>query len=351
MSQPITILIGPDSVDPDRPKFQGSQAMFKLAEKDGPRKTVFSMIPNKEYYKNKKLNNELKGQFSHVPGGKYKGSWLNNKKDGFGTQTYTSGAVYSGEWSKGKRHGKGTYYTKTPKGLSQTYAGDWLGGQRSGIGVSTTAKGRYEGGFEADVRSGHGKMTYADGSVYEGEWKGGGREGMGVLSLPNDDKYVGMFRDDMKDGPGRFEYASTGKVYAGEWRDDSPVCGEFMPNPKGAGDGRETFNLPELSLVDPQKVLGRAVAEARQEKAETMRPGTAKFGEADMAEIRAGFEAAAGSEDTVLVKDLEAAISSLGINLASGVLDTVLEKIGAEEDDDISYPEFVDIVVVCASGI
>ena len=70
MSQPITILIGPDSVDPDRPKFQGSQAMFKLAEKDGPRKTVFSMIPNKEYYKNKKLNNELEGQFSHVPGGK-----------------------------------------------------------------------------------------------------------------------------------------------------------------------------------------------------------------------------------------------------------------------------------------
>ena len=337
-------------MDPDRPKFQGSQAKFKLAEKEGPRKTVFSMVPNKEYYKNKRLNNDMAGQFSHVPGGKYKGSWENNKKHGFGTQTYTSGSVYSGEWSGGLRHGKGTYYTKTPKGLSQTYAGDWVSGQRSGIGVSTKAEGRYEGGWESDDRSGHGKMTYDDGSTYEGEWKEGGREGMGVLSLPNGDKYVGMFRSNLKDGPGRFEYASTGKVYAGEWRDGNPVCGEFTSNPKGAG-GRETFNLPDLSLVDPQKVLGRAVAEARQEKAEKLRPGTAKFGEDDMDEIRAAFEAASGSDDTILVSSLSAAISSLGINLESGVLNAVLEKIGAEKDDDISYPEFVDIVVVCASGM
>ena len=31
MSDPITILIGPDSIDPDRPKFQGSKAKVRVS--------------------------------------------------------------------------------------------------------------------------------------------------------------------------------------------------------------------------------------------------------------------------------------------------------------------------------
>ena len=35
---------------------------------------------------------------------------MQNKKEGFGTQTYTNGSVYEGEWVADVRHGKGTYY-------------------------------------------------------------------------------------------------------------------------------------------------------------------------------------------------------------------------------------------------
>ncbi|GMH88686.1 hypothetical protein TrVE_jg13525 [Triparma verrucosa] len=349
MSDPITILIGPDSIDPDRPKFQGSKAKFALAEKEGSRKTVFTMVPNKEYYKNLKLNNSNANTFSHKPGGKYKGRWSKNKKEGFGTQTYTNGSVYEGEWVSDVRHGKGTYYVMSKsKKLVKQYAGDWVNDKREGLGVWTGDKGRYEGEWLGGKMEGKGKMEYTNGEVYEGEWKSGGRDGMGVLGLENGDKYIGMFKNDKKDGPGRFEYYSTGKVYEGEWMDGTPKCGEFK---NMVGVGQETFNLPSLTLTDANAVLGEAVAGVRQNKAETARPGTAKFSSDDMSQIRLAFSNFSGEEDLIKVVNLAEVIGSLGIQLQEGVLEGLLEKIGAEMDDDISYPEFVDIVVVVASGV
>ena len=171
---------------------------------------------------------------------------------------------------------------------------------------------------------------------------------MGVLGLENGDKYIGMFKNDKKDGPGRFEYYSTGKVYEGEWMDGTPKCGEFK---NMVGVGQETFNLPSLTLTDANAVLGEAVAGVRQNKAETARPGTAKFSSDDMSQIRLAFSNFSGEEDLIKVVNLAEVIGSLGIQLQEGVLEELLEKIGAEMDDDISYPEFVDIVVVVASGV
>ena len=96
----------------------GSKARFAMASKSGPRQTVFTMVPNKQYFTNKKLHNPNDGMFSHVPGGKYKGDWKNNMKDGFGTQTYTDGSIYEGEFSRDEREGKGTFYMKIGKKVS-----------------------------------------------------------------------------------------------------------------------------------------------------------------------------------------------------------------------------------------
>ena len=39
----------------------------------------------------------------------YVGSFVNDKKDGYGVCTWPDGRVYKGNWSKGKPSGKGEY--------------------------------------------------------------------------------------------------------------------------------------------------------------------------------------------------------------------------------------------------
>jgi hypothetical protein len=152
------------------------------------------MVPNQQYFTDKKLNNPTTA-FSHVPGGKYKGDWYDNKKEGFGTLTYSNGDVYEGEFRADKREGKGTFYKKHKKGgkLKKQYAGDWVADKREGRGVCLSVRGRYEGSWANNKQNGAGKMVYEDGEVYEGEWENGVRSGMGVLLLASGDKYEGMY--------------------------------------------------------------------------------------------------------------------------------------------------------------
>jgi hypothetical protein len=358
MSQPITIRIGPDSNPTGLPSFKGSKARFALAEKNGSLQTVFQMIPNKTYFLNKKLNNPNDGKlFSHVPGGKYKGEWLHNKKEGFGTQTYSKGHVYEGEWQDGKRDGKGTYYFLFNGKLKKMYAGDWISDRKEGMGVyiDPTKGDRYEGSWINNLKDGRGKMVYHTGEVYEGEWREGVRCGSGVLTLRNGDRYEGHFAKDLKEGPGRFYYFSTRKVYEGEWVDGTPKCGEFAALTEGAFD-QGGFNLPGLTLSDASGVLSSAEADIRQERAANGGGGEGvgiqRFSEQDMNQIRLAFNAFSNNQDgTVAIGDLGELIQSLGIEVGEGALEELLEELGAEEGDDINYAEFVDIVVVVSGGV
>lgn len=48
------------------------------------------------------------GNMSYEKGNEeYKGSWVEDKMEGYGTYRYTSGAKYTGEWKANKHHGKG----------------------------------------------------------------------------------------------------------------------------------------------------------------------------------------------------------------------------------------------------
>jgi S1-C subfamily serine protease len=49
------------------------------------------------------------GTFTDVNGGKYVGSWQNNKFDGYGIYSYSNGDRYAGLFRKGSRHGEGKY--------------------------------------------------------------------------------------------------------------------------------------------------------------------------------------------------------------------------------------------------
>ncbi len=70
----------------------------------------------------------------------------------------------------------------------------------------------------------------------------------------NGDQYEGHWFDDKKQGPGRFFYMSTRKMYEGEWLDDVAKCGVFSSIPTeflGVGlalarASEDHFKLPEV---------------------------------------------------------------------------------------------------------
>lgn len=137
---------------------------------------------------------------------------------------------------------------------------------------------QYEGAWDMNNKHGHGKMMYANGDVYEGDWVSDQRSGLGTLTLckallcislcvclwvmsvrvvcilvhtlpcrgshsladcpspnppltANGDVYNGHWLADKKEGPGRYFYVATRKMYEGEWVDDVAKCGVFSDIP------------------------------------------------------------------------------------------------------------------------
>jgi hypothetical protein len=86
-----------------------------------------------------------------------------------------------------------------------------------------------------------------------------------VRSLANGDRYDGYWLHDKKEGPGRFFYKATRKVYEGEWVGGSPKCGTYRDLPDGEGSDDEEdetadggiksvashykFQLPEVRTI------------------------------------------------------------------------------------------------------
>lgn len=193
------------------------------------------------------------------------------------------------------------------------------------------------------------------------------KEGRGVLRMKNGDVYVGNFKEDKKEGPGRYIYRETRKVYEGEWEKDTARCGEFRPITKEecleisldpSQPSGSDFALPDLTLSDSRGVLSSSVSEVRQTRAlkSEGRDGQSQsaalsFTKEDYEQIRLAFSAFADPETQLLpVAALGDVVLSLGIELEDDRLRGLLERLGAEDDDDVTYAEFVDIVVVISSG-
>eukprot|EP01017_Pseudomicrothorax_dubius_P043936 TRINITY_DN7385_c0_g1_i1.p1 TRINITY_DN7385_c0_g1~~TRINITY_DN7385_c0_g1_i1.p1 ORF type:complete len:297 (+),score=90.66 TRINITY_DN7385_c0_g1_i1:313-1203(+) len=74
----------------------------------------------------------------------YRGSWKEDKMDGFGVYRYTSGAIYKGEWVNNKQEGRGVY--EFPGGM--IYEGEWKDHKMHGEGSFIDKEGnRWEGEF------------------------------------------------------------------------------------------------------------------------------------------------------------------------------------------------------------
>ena len=63
-------------------------------------------------------------------------------------------------------------------------------------------------------------MMYPDGSKYVGQWKEGMKNGRGVYDYANGDKYEGGWLDDAKHGNGVYYYNATGSKFYGKFQHD-----------------------------------------------------------------------------------------------------------------------------------
>lgn len=155
--------------------------------------------------------------------GRYEGTVLNSKPDGFGRLLYKKGAEYEGEWKNGVWHGLGQYIVQ-----NDTIISEWNNGCANGNTVVISGNTRYEGKFSNNLPNGNGgfyDMNPESHYIYVGEWYNGLRHGYGDVIYSNGDSYYGEWQENKYHGVGRYRYAN-GDIYDGEWIDN-------LPNGKG----------------------------------------------------------------------------------------------------------------------
>jgi hypothetical protein len=151
--------------------------------------------------------------FPFVNGSSYKGSWRDNKKDGFGVEICSDGTKYEGEWRCDRRHGRGTLWVKQKKKYIKQYAGNWVDGKMEGQGVYSYDDGTiYKGMWVKNKRYNFGRLESPNGDVFTGEWADDERQGQGTYFYQNGNIYEGYWVNNLKEGPGKFFYAATNKV-------------------------------------------------------------------------------------------------------------------------------------------
>jgi hypothetical protein len=348
-----------------QPKFMTTTMKEKTAERNGARRIIIN--PKKKSPPKDELVLPGGHEFPYTAGSFYVGEWQGDKKSGFGTQTWTSGDKYEGEWSEGKQQGKGSFWKKENGRLRKRYAGDWVGGQRTGLGVLVYKNGdKYEGEWARNERHGSGNMSYADGGHYEGGWVANKRAGLGIFRLANGDRYEGHWLNDDKEGPGRYFYKSTRKVYEGEWVAGVPRCGAFRdatpaelkePEPAPGAENAEAFKLPALSLLQPEAVLSKRVAEIRQlrasKAAETADPDQVvrSFNDDELAVLRHVFTIEdKQSSGLVPATAVGYMLERCRMPIDEVSIERLLLELEADDDTRITFAEFVDMAALLLSA-
>lgn len=158
----------------------------------------------------------------------YQGSFVNGKKEGFGTVTsiLTGNIIYEGEWKNGLYHGFGKFYSKNSGRL--VYEGQWMHSEKHGLGKLFYENGevRYDGNWKKNMRDNFGKCYDKSGRLlYDGQWKKSKREGFGLLYGQDEQEnpyltYSGNFQNNKKHGKGT-RFLPDGEIcYEGLFADD-----------------------------------------------------------------------------------------------------------------------------------
>ena len=144
----------------------------------------------------------------------YRGYWENNVCHGFGIlfQQKHNMVKYEGDWYDGRMtgHGKATYAN------GSVYEGDFLDNMRHGLGKLKTNKFIYKGTFLYNIIEENGKYIWNDGSIYIGDIKSKKIHGKGILYTKNGNIYDGEWNNNYAHGRGKFHY-KNGDIFDGIW--------------------------------------------------------------------------------------------------------------------------------------
>lgn len=180
---------------------------------------------------------------------------------------------------------------------------------------------------------------------------------MGTLFQANGNVYEGHWIGDLKEGPGKFLYASTRKLYEGEWAKDIPQCGEYRePTEEESmlfmepGVWKASYELPGLELDNARAVLDKSTAKMRAERSQHRGLSSISFDSKvidDAAEIFYAFARAAKRNNEcslIEFKDAGEIFIALGLDIGD---DALLRETAMSLDLDmetlISFPEIVDL--------
>ena len=66
------------------------------------------------------------------------------------------------------------------------------------------------------------------------------------LPTANENRYEGSWRDDKKNGPGKFYYLTHGQLYEGVWNDDIAKCGTMKDFDRNSAPEPTQYPIPKV---------------------------------------------------------------------------------------------------------
>ena len=64
----------------------------------------------------------------------------------------------------------------------------------------------------------------------------------------NENRYEGSWKDDKKNGPGKFYYLTHGQIYEGVWNDDVAKCGTMKDFSRDSAPEPTVYPIPKVSI-------------------------------------------------------------------------------------------------------
>ena len=188
---------------------------------------LYDFDTNKLIYEGGYVNNKKNGYGTeyHTNGNLlYQGDFIENKKSGYGTIFDKNNRIkYSGNWQNDQMHDQGTFYFENG---NIKFSGIFLVGKKNGFGTSYDQNGnkKYEGNWCMDMRIGDGKMFYTNGSLHiDGHFGDGFFNGITYnqsLGKIYDGKLIYQHENKLyvKQGIGKSFYENGIKEYSGHWK-------------------------------------------------------------------------------------------------------------------------------------
>lgn len=246
----------------------------------------------------------------------------------YGELVSQNGNRYEGEVLAGRPHGIGKLFTPrgdAKPGFTLDYEGEWVQGSRIGVGTRYYPNGEtYSGDFVSNVRHGRGRYFFANGDMYAGEWLDDKRTGHGTYYYANGDIFTGNFNKDKKEGMGTLYMMSKQRKYIAEYVEGAPKCGTMLDIDDDdleplrgqlkalalqkqldmAASGEAVRRLPEIELLQPNKVLAGELVDVRKGRTEgskdlkALQSSSGSLSDKEIEMLRHSYTLMAGGDDT-----------------------------------------------------